>query len=404
MVDTNFDPLSDEYLRDPARELRRAREVAPLHRVEAIDCWFAVGYDLVKELYTHPGFTNDQRAWKGWVDPEPGSVRAWTAEASLFAKTGAEHARTRRLASHAFTPAAVRRMRAQIAEVCGEYAAAISPETGTTVDLAHRYTRPIPNTVISRILGVPPLGADEERFRELAAAPLRLANPLAGPDERRRAENAAEELITYVRELVDDRREGRSGGDLVADLVAAYDADDALSDDEVVLIVFGLLAAGTDTTTFASTYGLRSLLRHPDQLERLSGEDDLLDNAVMELLRFEVGGGALPRFAWDDCEVAGREIEAGALVFLSPLGAHRDPEVFDDPDTLDLGRDTSDVMVFGHGPHYCLGANLAKVELAEIYRAALGFLEPGSEVIENEVTWTDRSVMFRSIDEMPVRL
>lgn len=398
-----FDPTSEEYHADPGAALARARETGPLHWVDSVNCWFAVTYDLVKELYTHPSFTNDQRTWVNYTAPAPGTVAAWTSETSLFARTGDEHARQRRLASAAFTPAAVKRQRERIAQVCDEYAGRLDTAPGATIDVAGGYTRPIPNTVISRVLGVPPLGDDETRFRELAALPLRLANPMLDAEERLAANAAAEELIAYVRTLIDARR-AAPADDLVSDLVESYDNNDQLTDDEVVLIVYALLAAGTDTTTIASTYGLRSLLRNKDQLALLHEDPDLLPNAMMELLRYELGGGALPRYAMEDCEVGGRDVHRGDLVFLSPLGAHRDPAKFDAPDTLDITRDTSDVVVFGHGPHYCLGANLAKGELEAIYRRALEFLHPDAELLEDEVTWTPRSVMFNSIATMPVRV
>ncbi len=398
-----LDPLSDEYRHDPAACLARARDVAPLHFLAGVGSWFVVSYREVSELFTHPSFTNDMRAWEHYRTPRPGSVAEWASNTSLFAKTGGEHTRTRRLASHAFTPAAVRRMDEQIAAVCAEHAGRIDATRGEVVDIANRFTRVIPNTVISRVMGVAPLGDDERRFRELASAPIRSANPLLADDERAAVDAAAEELVAYVRAIAEDRRRSPRD-DLVTDLVAAYDADDRLSDDEVVLIIFALIAAGTDTTTFASTYGLRSLLRNRDQLALLVERPDLMPNAVLELMRYEVGAGALPRYALDDCEIAGATIRKGQAVFLSLLGAHRDPAVFTAPDRLDLERDTSDVIVFGRGPHYCLGANLAKAELAAIYRQALEIISPDSELIEDAVTYTPPSLMFTTIDALPVRI
>ena len=289
-----LDPLTDTFQRDPSPFLANTRRQAPLHWIDSIGAWYAVSYELVRELFTHPALTNDIRAWEGYQPPAPGSVQEWSSRTNLFALEAADHARARRLGSHAFTPASVRLMDQRMDEVCAEFAELVDAGPGTVVDLARCYTRPIPNAVISRILGIPPKGDDDLRFRELAAAPLRLANPLVSAEEKAAAEAAATELIAYVSELVAQRRE-QPAEDLVTDLVAAYDADDRLSDDDVVNLVFALLSAGTDTTTFASTYGLRNLVRHPDQLALLCDRPELLGNAVLELLRFELGGGACCR-------------------------------------------------------------------------------------------------------------
>ncbi len=403
MPKTMLDPLSEAYRLDPARCLAEARDQAPMHFLPQVGVWFAVSYDVVKDLFTHPSFTNDMRAWEHYRPPAPGTVAEWQSTRSLFAKSGADHARTRRLASHAFTPAAVRRMDFRIDEVCERYGRELDAEAGDVVDIANSFTRVIPNTVISRIMGVPPMGDDERRFREIAAAPIRGANPLLSDDERAAVESAAEELVGYLRGIAEARR-AAPGEDLVTDLVTAYDADDQLTDDEVVLIIFALISAGTDTTTFASTYGLRSLLRNRDQLDLLRSRPDLMGNAVVELLRYELGAGALPRYCAEDCQIAGVTIRKGQAVFLSLLAAHRDPDVFPDPDVLDLTRDTTDVMVFGHGPHYCLGANLAKAELAGIYRQALDLMGPDPVLLEDQITYTPPSLMFTTIDALPVRL
>ena len=126
-----------------------------------------------------------------------------------------------------------------------------------------------------------------------------------------------------------------------------------------------------------------------------------MPNAVNEILRFDFGSLGLPRYAVRDFELRGKQIREGELLVLSFSGAHRDPEVFPDPDRFDIGRDTSRLTIFGHGPHYCLGANLARTELACMFEAALDFLPPGARLLEDQIDWV-RFGMFSSINGLPV--
>ena len=126
-----------------------------------------------------------------------------------------------------------------------------------------------------------------------------------------------------------------------------------------------------------------------------------MPNAVNETLRFDFGSLGLPRYALRDFELRGTKIRAGELLMLSFTGAHRDPEVFPDPDRFDIGRDTSRLTIFGYGPHFCLGVNLARTELACMFEAALDFLPAGARLLEDQIEWT-RMGMFSSIDSLPV--
>ncbi len=196
-------------------------------------------------------------------------------------------------------------------------------------------------------------------------------------------------------------RRAKPREDLISDLVQAHDMDERMTNDEIVLMIAGLVAAGTETTAIGSTLGLRALLHHPDQMKLLRADRSLLPNAVNELLRFDFGGGGLPRYALRDFSLRGRQIQKGQLILLSFTGAHRDPEVFPDPDRLDVRRDTSELTIFGHGTHYCLGANLARQELRCIVDAALDFLPPDARLLEDQIERT-RMAMFSRIETLPV--
>ena len=391
--------LTDEFYSDPAGVIGRVRKDDPVHLIPGLNAWMITRYDDVRQLFTNENTTNDRRAYENYTLPEEGSVQRWIAENGLFAADPEQHARMRRLVASALTPRAVRRMESQVKDVVDQFAASIEGRKGT-VDLFAEFTEPIPNTVIGRITGVPPNGEDEYRWRGLGRDAVRGISPFLTPEERKQSDDAMAELCNYVRELTVERRKSPES-DLVSDLVLANDEDNPMTNDEIVLVIASLVAAGTDTTTIGSSRGLRALLQNPAQLALLRAEPNLMPNAVDELLRYDFGSLGLPRYAVRDFTLRGKEIRKGQLLLLSFLGAHRDPEVFPDPDRLDLTRDTKELTIFGQGPHYCLGANLARQELACMYASAIDFLPASAKLLEENIKW-QRFGMFSRIESLPV--
>jgi cytochrome P450 len=391
--------LSGEFLSDPVAVIDRMREEDPVHLIPGINAWMVTRWKDVRELFTHPSATNDRRAYERYQVPPEGSTQRWFAENSLFAVSPERHARMRSLVSAALTPRAVKRMEGQVRDVVEQYARELRGQTGV-VDVFAEFTEPIPNTVIGRITGIPQKGDDELRWRQLGRDAVRGISPFLSPEERKRAEDAISEICDWVREITVERRR-QPQDDIVSDLVRASSQDDRMTNDEIVLMVAALVAAGTETTTIGSTRGIRALLQHPDQMKRLRESPDLMPNAVDELLRWDFGSMGLPRYALEDFDFRGRPIKKGQLLMLNMMGAHRDPSVFPNPNELDIGRDTKALTIFGHGPHFCLGANLARQELRCMYEAALDFLPEDAKLLEGQIQWR-RLSMFTSIESLPV--
>ncbi|HPG29096.1 MAG TPA: cytochrome P450, partial [Myxococcota bacterium] len=172
----------------------------------------------------------------------------------------------------------------------------------------------------------------------------------------------------------------------------------------IVLLVALLIAAGSETTTLAGTHALRLLLRNPEQLAHLRRDPGLVRTAVREVLRFGFGsaGGGVPRYAMQDLEIRGQRIRQADMVMLSLAAANRDPEVFADPDRFDVTRDNRDMLAFGSGPHYCLGANLALQELTCMVEAALAFLPEDATLLEDRIEWEIVGLICRPV-ALPVR-
>jgi cytochrome P450 len=188
---------------------------------------------------------------------------------------------------------------------------------------------------------------------------------------------------------------------MISDLLAKHGDEGAATIEEIVLVIFGLVVAGTETTSLGATMALRTLYRNPEQMSLLRSDRSLMPNAVRELLRYDFGSAGLPRYAVEDFELRGRTIRKGQPLFLSFLGAHRDPSVFADPDRFDVRRDTRDLTIFGRGPHYCIGANLAQLEMGIMLNAALDVLPEDSHLLEDRIDWF-RLGMFSRAESMPV--
>ena len=275
---------------------------------------------------------------------------------SMVLKDPPEHRRLRNLVQKAFTPARVESLSDRVAQIAEELldAAARKP----VVDLMADFALPLPLTVIAEMLGVPP--ADRTRFRRLIVKVqgTSAANPLAFV----RAYPHMVGLSRFLQGLVKLRRE-QPGNDLVTALVQAEEEGDRLNEDELIAMVFLLLFAGHETTVNLIGNGVLELVQHPDQLQKLREQPDLIDSAIEEMLRFTNPVGMVaPRFAREDLHVAGVPMPKGSVVTLLIGSANLDETAFPDADRFDITRSPNRHLSFGHGAHYCLGAPLARLE------------------------------------------
>jgi cytochrome P450 len=392
--------LSEEFVLTPHAVIARLRAEDPVHFVPTLGFWMVTRYDDVRRLFTDPNVTNDPRVYEHYVAPPEGTFMRWASDHGLFSLPPDEHARVRRLVSAAFTPRAIARMDSQVAEVVEQFASPLHGRTGV-VDLMSEYTDPIPNAVISRVTGIAAKSGEEVRFRQLAQETIRGFFSFADPEAKQRGGEAFMEIAESVRRLADERRRAPRD-DMITDLVRARDRGEAMHDDEIVTLMAGLLGAGSETTAIGGLVSMLTLLEHPEALERLRADRSLVANAVNEILRFAFGGGGgLPRYAVCDFELRGKPIRKGQMLLLSFTGAHRDPSVFPDPDRFEIDRDTTELTVFGQGPHYCLGVHLARAEMRCMIDAALDFLPHGARYRPDLVRW-QRMMFFRRPENLPV--
>jgi cytochrome P450 len=189
----------------------------------------------------------------------------------------------------------------------------------------------------------------------------------SGLTDRAAATAAAGALVGYMAELVGRKRRA-PGEDVLSDLLTAEDG--GLGEDSIAFIGAALLFAGHETTVARIDIGALLLMAHPDQRDLLRRDPDVVPRAVEEILRVAAPAGVgIPRYAKADIDIGGITIRSGDAVLLTGASANRDPEAFEDPHRFDIGRDPNPHLTFGHGPHYCIGAGLARVELREVFAA-----------------------------------
>ncbi len=365
---------SPEVMRDPYAHYAWLRDNAPVYRGRMTylgeqDLWLVSRYDDCRELLTDDRF---QRSPGGqgpgilaqFPEAVRDTMRLLTTSSMIYAD-GPAHRRLRGLVAKPFTPRAIARIGDRVGELAHGLLDRLEP--AGQIDLREDFALPIPSTVINEMVGVPL--ADRGRFEQGVQA-LIAGMASLGQDAWLRDINA---LTGLVRTLIDHKR-AEPGGDILTGLIHAEEEDDCLDDDELVAMVFLLVAAGYETTYHLITNAVLTLLDHPDQLTRLlaaPGDDGLWRSAVEEILRFSSPvGGTKPVTAVTEVSWHGATIPAGASVVPLLDAANRDPAAFEDPDRFDIDRHPNNHLAFGHGAHFCLGANLARLET----RVALGIL------------------------------
>ncbi|WP_067845397.1 cytochrome P450 [Nocardia lijiangensis] len=342
---------------DPPREitrLREARPVSPMVFPDGHEGWLVTGYDAVRQLMADTRFSSRQDIGIVHVPYETPGMPAPTEPSpqipGLFiAMDPPDHTRLRRKLIGAFTVKRMKQLEEHIIEIAERQLDEMARLT-PPVDLVKEFALPVPSLVICELLGVP--YADRANFQVNSAKFLVKDQSL---EEKMAAYGA---MTTYLAELV-TRKRAEPGEDILSDLAR----DDDLSIEELIGVAFLLLLAGHETTANMLALGTFALLEHPEQLAELHAGPDLLPNAVEELMRYLSVADIFYRYATEDIELGGETIPEGSTVVVSLLAANRDPQRFDNPDTLDVHRKARGHLSFGHGVHQCLGQQLARIEM-----------------------------------------
>ncbi len=397
-----FDPWNPEFIAHPYDVYAELRRQRPVSFFEPTGQWLVARHADVNALLrdrrlgrsylhvaTHAEFGRPDDP--GFQDPFWRVIRA-----GMLDVEPPVHTRLRRLVSKAFTPRMVETLRPKVAAIAGELVDAFVERGGG--NLIAEVAEPLPVTVIAEMLGVPE--ADRHLLRPWSADICGMYEPNPPVEAQRVAVRAAEEFSGYLVELARARR-ADPGDDLISALALVAEEGDRLSEEELVGTCVLLLNAGHEATVNVTGNGWWSLFRNPAELERLRADHTLLPTAVEELMRWDTPLQMFERWVLEDISVGGVDIPRGGEVALLFGSANRDPEVFADPDRLDVGRADNPHISFGAGIHFCLGAPLARIELAESFGALLR-KAPEMELV-TEPSWGPGYVI-RGLTSLEVRI
>jgi cytochrome P450 len=344
--------------RNPYPTLHEIRAAAPVLR-SSLGMWVLTRYEDCHAVLRDPRCGKD---WPGMMtragfDDWQAHPSLQYGDSTLLFANPPQHTRLRRLVARAFTPRTVEKLKPRIADTVDRLLEPLAEAGGG--ELLDALAFPLPVTVIGELLGVPE--SDRAPFRDAVRANTRTLEMNVTREDIEAADAAAEWMTGYFEKLLAEKRR-RPGDDMISAMALAEEGGDRLSDDEIVGMSLLLFGAGFETTTNLIGNGIHHLLEHPDQMALLRSDPSLIANAVEELVRYDGSILLSGRAAFEDIEVAGQRIEAGAGIVTILGAANRDPAKYEDPDRLDVRRSAVEPLSFGSGIHYCLGANLARGE------------------------------------------
>ncbi|MGW4596967.1 cytochrome P450 [Streptomyces sp. NPDC004457] len=372
LTDLAFDPWDPAFVADPYPAYAQLRARGRVIRYEPTDQWLVPHHADVSALLRDRrlGRTYQHRFGHeefGRTPPPPEHEPFHTLnDHGMLDLEPPDHTRIRRLVSKAFTPRTVERLRPYVEGLANDLVAALAANGGG--DLLTDVAEPLPVAVIAEMLGIPE--ADRGQLRPWSADICGMYELNPSEETAARAVRASVEFSDCLRELIAARRQ-EPGEDLISGLIAAHDEGDRLTEQEMISTAVLLLNAGHEATVNATVNGWWALLRNPDQLAALRADHSLVPAAIEELMRYDTPLQLFERWVLDDIEIDGTTIPRGSEIAMLFGSANHDPAVFTDPARLDLARKDNPHISFSAGIHYCIGAPLARMELAASMTALL---------------------------------
>lgn len=392
----SFQPFDEATRGNPFPVYAQARRECPVYEHPGLPVVSIFRHGDILEILRDPS------TWSNVFPPPPGFVRPDHLPPSMIMVDPPEHTRLRSLVNQAFTPRRVRALEARIEHIAEGLAQELI--TRGRCDFVEAFAKPLPVIVIAEMIGVP--AEDRDQFGEWSDALVEnLGGGILGPPQPEvifRELAAVEAMREYFAEKAEQcRREPKD--DLLSALVAAELEGSRLTFDEMLQMLVLLLVAGNETTRNLLTNAIYTLIGHPDALARLRAEEDLIPSAVEEILRFATPVQCDVRRLVRETVVAGVRLEPEKVALLWLGSANRDESVFTDPEVFDIARADNRHVSFGFGPHYCLGANLARLETQVALRVLLRRTRAW-RLAESEPLPLHPSLIFRSFTRLPLEV
>jgi len=397
--------FNDSILANPYPTYARLHEEGPLHYLDVGGKW------AVWSLFSHAECSSIAK------DPRCSAKRAKQMLLSLplsrqeeFSELARmlglwlifmdppEHTRLRKLLNKGFSPAAIEALRPQVEAIVDRM---LKPfQHGSEIDLMRDFANPMPVRIILEMLGVPE-ELNDKFVRCSRAIALFRGNPNRTVEEARSAQDALVELTDFFRETVANRRRNK-GTDLISLLIDIEEEGEALTEEELYAQCIALLFAGHETTRNLIGNGMYTLLRHSEKATELRQTPEMIRSAVEELLRYESPVQFTARVLKEDIEICGQPIRKGWTVLCMLGAANRDPKQFKEPDRLDLKRLNNQHLAFGAGAHFCIGAQLARLE-GQVAIANLVQRFPAMKIVGDQPEWAS-TFGFRGLKNLSVTL
>ncbi|RRO16065.1 cytochrome P450 [Saccharopolyspora rhizosphaerae] len=391
-----FDSEFVSHLHDRYGEIRSATPVQRMITPYGLPVWVITRYDDARAALADPRLAKDFRRTREVVSTKAGAAGSpFNDDLSeqMLNLDPPDHTRLRKLVVKAFTTRRVEALRPRVEEITAELLD--GADTSGEVDLLDVLAFPLPIRVICELLGVDESRRDDFRH---------WTNTLLDASDEEAKAAAAAAMAAYLAELTAAKRQ-QPADDLLTALIEVSEDEDRLSETELISMVFLLLVAGHETTVNLIGNGVLALLRNPEQWAALVEDPDRVTGAVEEALRFDgpVMHGTF-RHTTAAVTFGGVEIPAGEIVWVGLASANHDPEKFPEPDAFDITRDSHGHLAFGHGIHFCLGAQLARME-AQIALRQLAERFPGLRGAAelDDVEWRF-STLIHGLQRLPVHL
>ena len=389
-------PLSEGFVDDPYPTYRKLREKDPYHYSPLTGALVISRYEDVDSILRDwRRFSNDQR--KGEATGIRNESTRGELTPSILSLDPPDHTRLRGLVNRAFTPRQVAKMEEHIRATAHELLDEV--EGQSEFDLMSTLAVGLPTIVIAEMIGVPP--EDRSEFKVWSDNFARVLEPNLTPEEGRVVLETAEIFEEYFSRIIQRRRDDMRD-DLVSRLIEAEEEGDRLTTDEMQVTLRLLLVAGNETTTNLIGNGMRALLQHPEQMQILREQPELIPNAIEELLRYDSPVQVDMRTVLEDVELGGKVAPAKSRAMLLIGGANRDPEQFERPEELDVTREDAGNISFGRGIHHCLGAPLARLEGKIAFEV---LLERYDEIqLSSAAPMYKQNIVLRGLRQFPIRV